>query len=206
MRKKTVTIITLISISIILIVIVVVFNFKKIYKDNKTIIISEQDIKSEKIKIELINDSNIDSGDKLNENDNMIKEIADKKILKKEAEKRKILLSTEEEENIKLISEKNPLSEHSKNKMEDLKISEEEFRNQLYKELIDMKIRVKLKENLIKEINNNQVTIKNQEFEEKVSEYLKHKENNEDNTEMECLNLLNEYIELLENTYIVKEE
>ena len=120
-----------------------------------------------------------------------------KEVLNYEAEKRNITLDVEQETKIEEILDKE-LSIGEKEKIKEIGVSEEEFKENLKKELILMQKRVKLKEKLISEINTNNISIDNIEFKEKVNDYNNNIKNNE-NLVQECLNLLNEYVELIQN-------
>lgn len=120
-----------------------------------------------------------------------------KEVLNYEAEKRNITLDVEQETKIEEILDKE-LSIGEKEKIKEIGVSEEEFKENLKKELILMQKRVKLKEKLISEINTNNISIDNIEFKEKVNDYNNNIKNNE-NSVQECLNLLNEYVELIQN-------
>lgn len=170
-------------------------------KENNTIIISQKEKELEKIREE--NSSTRNEKEKLND-DEIIKNITKDKVLLKEAQKEKISLSQEDIEQIKTLTN-NSISEEGKEKIKKLDMTEDEFREYLYNELVNMELRIKIQEKLIKEINSNNITLDNKEFKEKVAKYNDDKKNNIYDLEM-GLNLLNEYIKLLEDNYNIIEQ
>lgn len=117
--------------------------------------------------------------------------------INKIAEEKNIELDSNTQNTIEKMVKKD-LSENDEKKIKEMNMTEEEFRNNLYTELTNMQKRVKLKEKLIKEIITNNISIDNSEFKEKVRKYNENKENN-NNSSKECLELLDEYIEILIN-------
>lgn len=197
MRKKIIIII--LSIFLLLgIISIICINREKLY--NMCFISNSIEVSNEEIELALLStdDENIEEKSKQEISDQIFSE----KVLNTESKKRNIDLSEEEKENFKKIVFSNNISEDNKRKIESMNMTEEEFRDYLYEKLLKMQKRVELKKQLLEEINNNNVKIKNQEFKKKVNTYNSTKYNkNDTDTLNECTNLLNEYISIIESQY-----
>lgn len=166
----------------------------------KEVIVSNYDIKLKELRN--TDNLNVEENNK-NDSENIIKEIANEKILLKEAEKNNITLSEIEKNNIKNIVDSSPIDRKGLEKINKNEITESEFRNIVYRELENMQIRLKLKEKLVEEIYSNAISFDNEEFKNKVNDFNK---KNEKYNKDEILGLLNEYISLLEKEYTIIRE
>ena len=85
-----------------------------------------------------------------------------------------------------------------------MNLTEEEFRNNLYEKLINMQLRVKLKEQLLDEIFNNDIKVDNNEFKVQVKSFNDDKNSNNYSAEelfTKTEELLDKYISILKSNY-----
>lgn len=207
--KKWMIVISIIFVLIVLITIIFI-NYSEGNNEN----ISENnsyDIKVSNREIELAlireNENTVNNNETA---ENVSNEIFEEKVLDIECEKRKIFLDSEQEENLKNVIYNNPISDENKSKLEDMNMTEEEFRDYLYDRMIKMQKRVKLNKQLLEEINNNNIKIDNEEFKAEVKKFNDDKDNNTNtNTENllnKCQELYNKYVDLISQQYNKIEE
>lgn len=186
------------AIVIILVVIMLILGITFINNTSEDKII----ISNEEIELEIMKNEDTYDKEKDIDFDKVTEKIFQEKVLNKESQKRNINIDNGTQEKLKEISLNNTISEENKRKIESLGLSEEEFREYLYNNLIEMQKRVLLKKELLEEINNNNIKIDNENFKEKVDIF---NSNRETNSAEEVLitteELLNEYITILEQEY-----
>lgn len=203
MRKKNKLIFIFLIISIIVLAVILFFNWNTLSTINDNIIeISQNEIKVEKLRKQIIENISSDSVN-INE-DTILDELFEEKVLSKESEKRNITIEKEQQEILKKVSYNNPISEENKQKISDMNMTEDEFRNYLYKQLINMQLRVNLKKQLLEEINNNNIKIDNIDFKAEVEALNNYKNSNTFNAEelfSKTQELLDEYISIIKNGY-----
>lgn len=168
-------------------------------EEDRIITVDSKEIKMNKLQMQIDEEKN-----KVILDDNsIIKEIGNNKILDKEVEKRNITLSKNEQAEVKALVEKASISKESEEKIVELGFNEDEFRAYMQEEVLKMQLRVKLKLELINEINSNSIQVENLKFKEEVEEY--NKNNNENESITECLKLVDEYIKILQESYLIIE-
>lgn len=168
-------------------------------EEDRIITVDSKEIKMNKLQMQIDEEKN-----KVILDDNsIIKEIGNNKILDKEVEKRNITLSKNEQAEVKALVEKASISKESEEKIVELGFNEDEFRDYMQEEVLKMQLRVKLKLELINEINSNSIQVENLKFKEEVEEY--NKNNNENESITECLKLVDEYIKILQESYVIIE-
>ena len=171
-------------------------------KEDNEIHIANEEIELEIVRSEIINE---DSTNETSVNkENISNQIFEEKVLAKECEKRSITVDKEQQQTLRKVAFSNSISDKNMEKVNSMNMTEEEFRNYLYNKLMDMQLRVKLKKELLEEINTNNIKINNQEFKERVeafNEYKNSKSFNLDEAIPKAEELLNEYITILENQY-----
>lgn len=168
-------------------------------EEDRIITVDSKEIKMNKLQMQMDEEKN-----KVILDDNsIIKEIGNNKILDKEVEKRNITLSKNEQAEVKALVEKASISKESEEKIVELGFNEDEFRDYMQEEVLKMQLRVKLKLELINEINSNSIQVENLKFKEEVEEY--NKNNNENESITECLKLVDEYIKILQESYVIIE-
>lgn len=203
-KNKLIFIIFLVLI-IILFMIAILVNFSVSRESTQdTIEVYAKEIELEKLRENIIvNDSsNIINNE--NKNDNIVNKIFEEKVLVNESKKRNISIEEEQKENLKKISFNNPISEENQQKIRDMNLTEEEFRNNLYEKLINMQLRVKLKEQLLEEIFNNDIKVDNNEFKVQVKSFNDDKNSNNYSAEelfTKTEELLDKYISILKSNY-----
>ena len=203
-KNKLIFIIFLVLI-ILLFMIAILINFgvsKEVTQD--TIEVYAKEIELEKLRENIIvNDSsNIINNE--NKNDNIVNKIFEEKVLVNESKKRNISIEEEQKENLKKISFNNPISEENQQKIRDMNLTEEEFRNNLYEKLINMQLRVNIKEQLLDEIFNNDIKVDNNEFKVQVKSFNDDKNSNNYSAEelfTKTEELLDKYISILKSNY-----
>lgn len=177
-------------------------NGKNIDEKNNEISITEEEIDFEMQK------ENIPVQNRQNEEsiENAKEELIEKKIISKECDKRNIQLDATQEEEFRNKAFVEELSEEDKEYAERTGMTEEEIRQAIYDLSVEMQKEVKLYDALLKEIYNNEVTIDNQEFKNKVNEYNENR--NSENVDFdynfnELQKLTDEYFNLIKEQYII---
>lgn len=168
-------------------------------EEDRIITVDSKEIKMNKLQMQIDEEKN----KVILDNNSIIKEIGNNKILDKEVEKRNITLSKNEQAEVKALVEKASISKESEEKIVELGFNEDEFRDYMQEEVLKMQLRVKLKLELINEINSNSIQVENLKFKEEVEEY--NKNNNENESITECLKLVDEYIKILQESYVIIE-
>jgi len=129
-------------------------------EEDRIITVDSKEIKMNKLQMQMDEEKN-----KVILDDNsIIKEIGNNKILDKEVEKRNITLSKNEQAEVKALVEKASISKESEEKIVELGFNEDEFRDYMQEEVLKMQLRVKLKLELINEINSNSIQVENLKF------------------------------------------
>lgn len=205
LKKNKLIFIIFIVLIILLFMIAILVNFgvsKEVTQD--TIEVYAKEIELERLREDIIiNDSsNITNNE--NTNDNIVNKIFEEKVLVRESEKRNITIEEEQKENLKKISFNNPISEENQQKIRDMNLTEEDFRKNLYEKLMNMQLRVKLKEQLLEEIFNNNIKIDNNEFKVQVKSFNDYRNSNNYSAEelvTKTEELLDKYISILKSNY-----
>lgn len=199
----------LVSIIIILLIIlagILIFkenssaNIKKDNVEQNEILISKDEIDSEmkKVRVFGINDIN-----EIKEN------IFERKIVEEECNKRNISLDAKQEEEFRDKAFKEELSNEDKEYAKKVQMNEEEMRQAIYDLLIEIQLKAELQDVLLQEINENKVTINNDEFKNKVNNYYENNNlyNNPLNYNVkELIQLADEYFDLIKEQYVQVEE
>ena len=141
---------------------------------------------------------------------NKVKEsIFEKKIVEEECKKRNINLDTKQEEEFRDKAFKEELSNEDKEYAKKVQLNEEEMRQAIYDLSVEIQLKAELQDVLLHEINENKVTINNDEFKNKVNNYYERHNihNNPLNYSVkELIQLSEEYFELIKKQYVKVEE
>lgn len=141
---------------------------------------------------------------------NEVKEsIFEKKIVEEECKKRNINLDTKQEEAFRDKAFKEELSNEDKEYAKKVQLNEEEMRQAIYDLSVEIQLKAELQDVLLHEINENKVTINNDEFKNKVNNYYERHNihNNHLNYSVkELIQLSEEYFELIKKQYVKVEE
>lgn len=132
-----------------------------------------------------------------------------KKIVEEECKKRNINLDTKQEEEFRDKAFKEELSNEDKEYAKKVQLNEEEMRQAIYDLSVEIQLKAELQDVLLHEINENKVTINNDEFKNKVNNYYERHNihNNPLNYSVkELIQLSEEYFELIKKQYVKVEE
>ena len=175
-------------------------NIKKDNAKQSEIVISKAELDSEMKKVSVLGINDI----------NKVKEsIFEKKIVEEECKKRNINLDTKQEEEFRDKSFKEELSNEDKEYAKKVQLNEEEMRQAIYDLSVEIQLKAELQDVLLHEINENKVTINNDEFKNKVNNYYERHNihNNPLNYSVkELIQLSEEYFELIKKQYVKVEE
>lgn len=175
-------------------------NIKKDNAKQSEIVISKAELDSEMKKVSVLGINDI----------NEVKEsIFEKKIVEEECKKRNINLDTKQEEEFRDKAFKEELSNEDKEYAKKVQLNEEEMRQAIYDLSVEIQIKAELQDVLLHEINENKVTINNDEFKNKVNNYYERHNihNNPLNYSVkELIQLSEEYFELIKKQYVKVEE
>lgn len=197
---------------IIIIILLIILAGILILKESSSINIKKDNAKQSEIvisKAEL--DSEMKKASVLGINDiNEVKEsIFEKKIVEEECKKRNINLDTKQEEAFRDKAFKEELSNEDKEYAKKVQLNEEEMRQAIYDLSVEIQLKAELQDVLLHEINENKVTINNDEFKNKVNNYYERHNihNNHLNYSVkELIQLSEEYFELIKKQYVKVEE
>lgn len=168
-------------------------NIKKDNAKQSEIVISKAELDSEMKKVSVLGINDI----------NEVKEsIFEKKIVEEECKKRNINLDTKQEEEFRDKAFKEELSNEDKEYAKKVQLNEEEMRQAIYDLSVEIQLKAELQDVLLHEINENKVTINNDEFKNKVNNYYERHNihNNHLNYSVkELIQLSEEYFELIKN-------
>lgn len=175
-------------------------NIKKDNAKQSEIVISKAELDSEMKKVSVLGINDI----------NEVKEsIFEKKIVEEECKKRNINLDTKQEEEFRDKAFKEELSNEDKEYAKKVQLNEEEMRQAIYDLSVEIQLKAELQDVLLHEINENKVTINNDEFKNKVNNYYERHNihNNHPNYSVkELIQLSEEYFELIKKQYVKVEE
>jgi predicted MPP superfamily phosphohydrolase len=175
-------------------------NIKKDNAKQSEIVISKAELDSEMKKVSVLGINDI----------NEVKEsIFEKKIVEEECKKRNINLDTKQEEEFRDKAFKEELSNEDKEYAKKVQLNEEEMRQAIYDLSVEIQLKAELQDVLLYEINENKVTINNDEFKNKVNNYYERHNihNNPLNYSVkELIQLSEEYFELIKKQYVKVEE
>ena len=175
-------------------------NIKKDNAKQSEIVISKAELDSEMKKVSVLGINDI----------NEVKEsIFEKKIVEQECKKRNINLDTKQEEEFRDKAFKEELSNEDKEYAKKVQLNEEEMRQAIYDLSVEIQLKAELQDVLLHEINENKVTINNDEFKNKVNNYYERHNihNNHLNYSVkELIQLSEEYFELIKKQYVKVEE
>jgi|GEM_PF-830543 hypothetical protein len=175
-------------------------NIKKDNAKQSEIVISKAELDSEMKKVSVLGINDI----------NEVKEsIFEKKIVEEECKKRNINLDTKQEEEFRDKAFKEELSNEDKEYAKKVQLNEEEMRQAIYDLSVEIQLKAELQDVLLHEINENKVTINNDEFKNKVNNYYERHNihNNHLNYSVkELIQLSEEYFELIKKQYVKVEE
>ncbi|HJJ12898.1 MAG: hypothetical protein ACLSW4_00865 [Clostridia bacterium] len=175
-------------------------NIKKDNAKQSEIVISKAELDSEMKKVSVLGINDI----------NKVKEsIFEKKIVEEECKKRNINLDTKQEEEFRDKAFKEELSNEDKEYAKKVQLNEEEMRQAIYDLSVEIQLKAELQDVLLHEINENKVTINNDEFKNKVNNYYERHNihNNPLNYSVkELIQLSEEYFELIKKQYVKVEE
>lgn len=175
-------------------------NIKKDNAKQSEIVISKAELDSEMKKVSVLGINDI----------NEVKEsIFEKKIVEEECKKRNINLDTKQEEEFRDKAFKDELSNEDKEYAKKVQLNEEEMRQAIYDLSVEIQLKAELQDVLLHEINENKVTINNDEFKNKVNNYYERHNihNNPLNYSVkELIQLSEEYFELIKKQYVKVEE
>lgn len=175
-------------------------NIKKDNAKQSEIVISKAELDSEMKKVSVLGINDI----------NEVKEsIFEKKIVEEECKKRNINLDTKQEEAFRDKAFKEELSNEDKEYSKKVQLNEEEMRQAIYDLSVEIQLKAELQDVLLHEINENKVTINNDEFKNKVNNYYERHNihNNHLNYSVkELIQLSEEYFELIKKQYVKVEE
>lgn len=145
----------------------------------------------------------------INDINEVRKSIFEKKIVEEECKKRNINLDTKQEEAFRNKAFKEELSNEDKEYAKKVQLNEEEMRQAIYDLSVEIQLKAELQDVLLHEINENKVTINNDEFKNKVNNYYERHNihNNHLNYSVkELIQLSEEYFELIKKQYVKVEE
>ena len=145
----------------------------------------------------------------INDINEVRKSIFEKKIVEEECKKRNINLDTKQEEAFRDKAFKEELSNEDKEYAKKVQLNEEEMRQAIYDLSVEIQLKAELQDVLLHEINENKVTINNDEFKNKVNNYYERHNihNNHLNYSVkELIQLSEEYFELIKKQYVKVEE
>lgn len=175
-------------------------NIKKDNAKQSEIVISKAELDSEMKKVSVLGINDI----------NEVKEsIFEKKIVEEECKKRNINLDTKQEEEFRDKAFKEELSNEDKEYAKKVQLNEEEMRQAIYDLSVEIQLKAELQDVLLHEINENKVTINNDEFKNKVNNYYERHNihNNHLNYSVkELIQLSEEYFELIKKQYVKVEK
>lgn len=175
-------------------------NIKKDNAKQSEIVISKAELDSEMKKVSVLGINDI----------NEVKEsIFEKKIVEEECKKRNINLDTKQEEEFRDKAFKEELSNEDKEYAKKVQLNEEEMRQAIHDLSVEIQLKAELQDVLLHEINENKVTINNDEFKNKVNNYYERHNihNNHLNYSVkELIQLSEEYFELIKKQYVKVEE
>ena len=175
-------------------------NIKKDNAKQSEIVISKAELDSEMKKVSVLGINDI----------NKVKEsIFEKKIVEEECKKRNVNLDTKQEEEFRDKAFKEELSNEDKEYAKKVQLNEEEMRQAIYDLSVEIQLKAELQDVLLHEINENKVTINNDEFKNKVNNYYERHNihNNPLNYSVkELIQLSEEYFELIKKQYVKVEE
>ena len=175
-------------------------NIKKDNAKQSEIVISKAELDSEMKKVSVLGINDI----------NKVKEsIFEKKIVEEECKKTNINLDTKQEEKFRDKAFKEELSNEDKEYAKKVQLNEEEMRQAIYDLSVEIQLKAELQDVLLHEINENKVTINNDEFKNKVNNYYERHNihNNPLNYSVkELIQLSEEYFELIKKQYVKVEE
>ena len=175
-------------------------NIKKDNAKQSEIVISKAELDSEMKKVSVLGINDI----------NEVKEsIFEKKIVEEECKKRNINLDTKQEEEFRDKAFKEELSNDDKEYAKKVQLNEEEMRQAIYDLSVEIQLKAELQDVLLHEINENKVTINNDEFKNKVNNYYERHNihNNHLNYSVkELIQLSEEYFELIKKQYVKVEK
>lgn len=175
-------------------------NIKKDNAKQSEIVTSKAELDSEMKKVSVLGINDI----------NEVKEsIFEKKIVEEECKKRNINLDTKQEEEFRDKAFKEELSNEDKEYAKKVQLNEEEMRQAIYDLSVEIQLKAELQDVLLHEINENKVTINNDEFKNKVNNYYERHNihNNPLNYSVkELIQLSEEYFELIKKQYVKVEE
>lgn len=175
-------------------------NIKKDNAKQSEIVTSKAELDSEMKKVSVLGINDI----------NEVKEsIFEKKIVEEECKKRNINLDTKKEEEFRDKAFKEELSNEDKEYAKKVQLNEEEMRQAIYDLSVEIQLKAELQDVLLHEINENKVTINNDEFKNKVNNYYERHNihNNPLNYSVkELIQLSEEYFELIKKQYVKVEE
>ena len=175
-------------------------NIKKDNAKQSEIVISKAELDSEMKKVSVLGINDI----------NKVKEsIFEKKIVEEECKKKNIHLDTKQEEEFRDKAFKEELSNEDKEYAKKVQLNEEEMRQAIYDLSVEIQLKAELQDVLLHEINENKVTINNDEFKNKVNNYYERHNihNNPLNYSVkELIQLSEEYFELIKKQYVKVEE
>lgn len=131
----------------------------------------------------------------------IIDDLFEDKVLNNECEIRGIEVDENTLMKIKEQTQKK-LTEEEMKKISDRNLTEQEFRDNLLIKLENMEKRVLLKEELMKEITDNDIKINNEKFKNKVDDFNKNRDSKSvEFNALKMQKLLDEYIDLLKKQY-----
>ena len=175
-------------------------NIKKDNAKQSEIVISKAELDSEMKKVSVLGINDI----------NEVKEsIFEKKIVEEECKKRNINLDTKQEEAFRDKAFKEELSNEDKEYAKKVQLNEEEMRQAIYDLSVEIQLKAELQDVLLHEINENKVTINNDEFKNKVNNYYERHNihNNHLNYSVkELIQLSEEYFEFIKKQYVKVED
>lgn len=164
-------------------------------KTDSAITISKNEIQFER---EFKNDDNANISD-----EEILNSIFDKKVMAKECDIRNIQIDDEILESLKEKSQKES-TESEKNKLKDIGMSEESFKENYLQELVCFEKEILLKQALLEEISSNNIKVEDKEFKSKIDNYNKKKSSYsiEENL-LQTESLLHEYIDIIKSNYTI---
>lgn len=175
-------------------------NIKKDNAEQNEILVSKDEIDSEMKKVRVLG---------INDINEVRKSIKKKKIVEEECKKRNINLDAKQEEAFRNKAFKEELSKEDKEYAKKVQLNEEEMRQAIYDLSVEIQLKAELQDVLLHEINENKVTINNDEFKNKVNNYYERHNihNNPLNYSVkELIQLSEEYFELIKKQYVKVEE
>lgn len=175
-------------------------NIKKDNAEQNEILVSKDEIDSEMKKVRVLG---------INDINEVRKSIFERKIVEEECKKRNINLDAKQGEAFRNKAFKEELSNEDKEYAKKVQLNEEEMRQAIYDLSVEIQLKAELQDVLLHEINENKVTINNDEFKNKVNNYYERHNihNNPLNYSVkELIQLSEEYFELIKKQYVKVEE